>query len=252
MAAQQPSPDYAQAAPVPYLQRTPAEHVKAQGGEPFDLITKQGMSADQAFGSDAQPSPYAESLSKLLLATNFIGPGPKMPMHTMAPGSKPLGATKVYYHANPNGIVDKFDLAKVGSENDIGHVAHGVYLSEDKGHADFYARRGNNPGYVGSYALDIKNPFIVQSAGIESAFDKAAHNALIARGKEIDPRVNLAPDGYLNRNNPGLTPSEWTESLKKAGYDSVMLRFGLDKSNPTRSDEVVVFDPNNIRRIKQD
>lgn len=84
----QPSGAYAQSAPVNFLERTPAQHAQSRGMDPFDLITKHGYSAEQAFGRDPNAAPtfaeqYAEPINKLMLAANFLGPGPKGRIRTI-------------------------------------------------------------------------------------------------------------------------------------------------------------------------
>lgn len=139
---------------------------------------------------------------------------------------------KTYYHGT-RGDFEAFDNSKIGQnyDNDWSSLGKGFYFTDNYESAKEYGASSINDGKVNvkEATLDIKKPFYV---------DEIAQNDSKTL-EEIKTKYNLSDDSLSNGYN-------LIDDLKKNGYDSteVLKEYGYD--GIIASDEVMVFDANQI------
>jgi hypothetical protein len=177
------------------------------------------------------------------------------------------GDPLVVYHGSGENF-DTFSKDKIGSL-DSGARGSGFYLTKNKEYADFYtaeARGEEKPGYVLNLYANIRNPYTYQDN--KEILDQEIINELnkiyedkqreryeerkkesssltsilsfleeesIPEIKKLDKDTNL--DDIIFYNN-FLNSKDFTTVLKKLGYDGVIYKDGQ---------EIVVFEPNQIK-----
>jgi hypothetical protein len=133
------------------------------------------------------------------------------------------GEPLTVYHGTNNNVT-QFDVNKAGSyTGNEGLYGKGIYLTKNKTYAGVY---GDNviPAYV-----NIKNPYIL---------NKNTDINEVAKYAETKP-VNDSYDYAQNfADTISENPVKFTENLKKAGYDGVILNKGT---------EIVAFEPTQIK-----
>lgn len=118
---------------------------------------------------------------------------------------------KVFYH-NSNNKFNTFDNSKIGSSNDLGWLGKGHYFFGDKNEGQMYGKI-QYPVY-----LKVKNPYFIS---------QAEQKSLMEASERGDKKFIEA----------------FTNNLKQDGYDAVYYNGDLRQ-------EIVVFDPNQIKSVK--
>ena len=139
---------------------------------------------------------------------------------------------KPFFHGTNNKF-DEFDIKKIGSQTDPGLFGKGFYFANNEDVAK-RAIKGGTAKYVKEVNLNIKNPLDISQFKTK---------------KELANYLNI-DESLLVQGGSGFRPSpnhtgEFTSAVKNMGHDAVFVnRGGI-------SDEIVVFDPKNIKTKDQ-
>jgi hypothetical protein len=162
----------------------------------------------------------------------------------------------VMYHGTGSPSIDAFDVSKAGTvqKSDWGE---GVYFSPSRGDADYYrteALKKTNPDYLAAwdkYEALSANPTVINGSPKYSQESQAA----LKEFQDIGRKLNSSDGGqvvesYLKLQNPFVSPYQsmpdpfMAEYAKSRGHDGIKMLNGDGSLN-----EVVVFDPRNIRSV---
>jgi hypothetical protein len=139
---------------------------------------------------------------------------------------------KPFFHGTNNKF-DEFDIKKIGSQTDSGLFGRGFYFANNE-YVAKNAISGGAAKYVKEVYLNIKNPLDISQFKTK---------------KELANYLNIN-QSLLVQNGSGFRPSptftgQFTSAVKDKGHDAVFVnRGGI-------SDEIVVFDPENIKTKDQ-
>jgi adenylate kinase family enzyme len=168
---------------------------------------------------DATFDPAQEASSQLMAAFKS-SPDLDMSPQARKARAEAMGfdASKVYYHGTPEQRrFDAFDLDRATESTGVNQYGRGIYLTSDSSLARSY-KGGLLRGHVREVYVRLENPFMWN--------DQSAQQI-----RELQ-RAAREDDG-----------AQLTEQLQASGHDGVIARY------PDGSDEVVVFDPSNIRSV---
>lgn len=147
--------------------------------------------------------------------------------------------TPVYHGSNTE--IKDFDKNKFGlTTGESGYFGDGFYFTSDKNYAEFYAKQAvkkrGGVETINEVFLIYKKPFLINEQTDISLIEK-----LSGKKKFIDGATVADTAATLTSGN-----SNFTNNLKKQGYDSIIIDFGNNRPN-----EILVFDKSQIKTKSQ-